>query len=128
MVSSTLVDIMSLYFGLELNAGLIMQGYFKEIPHFLVGRVLVIGRLLRLGSIVHCILVVWLNVAGPLRQCVTCCGVVNISVCLSLCTEEEQRGVLRFLWAECVKGAEIRTFCELSMETTLCLAEVYMNG
>jgi len=31
-------------------------------------------------------------------------------VCLSVCTEEEQRGVLRFLWAGAVKGAEIHMF------------------
>jgi hypothetical protein len=29
----------------------------KEFPHYLVGRVLVIGRLLRRGSIVRCILI-----------------------------------------------------------------------
>jgi hypothetical protein len=58
LVHSSLVDIMTLYFGLELDAGLIIQGYFREFPHFLVGRVLVIGRLLRLGTIAHCILVV----------------------------------------------------------------------
>jgi len=58
LVHSSLVDLVTLYFGLESDAGLIIQGYFKEIPYFLVGRVLVIGRLLRLGSIVPCILVV----------------------------------------------------------------------
>jgi len=57
LVYSSLVDIMTLYSGVESDAGLIIQGYFKDFPHFLVGRVLVISRLLRLGSIVHCILV-----------------------------------------------------------------------
>jgi hypothetical protein len=48
-----------------------------------------------------------------------------MSVCLSICTKEKQRGVLRFLWAEGVKGAAVPTFCELSiMETAHCPAEV----
>ena len=54
----SLVDIITLSLGSESDAGLIIQGHFKEFPHFLVGRVLVIGRLLRLGNIVYCILVV----------------------------------------------------------------------
>ena len=41
----------TLYLGTELDAGLVIWLYFKEIPHFLVGRLLVFGRLLRLGSI-----------------------------------------------------------------------------
>ena len=32
-----------------------------------------------------------------------------MSACLSVCTKEEQRSVIRFLWAEGVKGAEIHT-------------------
>jgi len=48
----SLVDVITLYLGSESDAGLIIRGYFREFPQFLVGRVL------RLGSIVHCILVV----------------------------------------------------------------------
>jgi hypothetical protein len=50
-----------------------------------------------------------------------------MSVCLAICTKEEQRGVLRFLWAG-VKGAEIHTFYELNIETAHCPAEVYLSG
>jgi len=31
-----------------------------------------------------------------------------MAVPLSMCTKEEQRGVIRFLWSESVTGAEIR--------------------
>ena len=37
----------------------IVRGYFKKFPHFFVCRVLVSGRLLRVDSIVHHILIVW---------------------------------------------------------------------
>ena len=32
-----------------------------------------------------------------------------MSARLSVCTKEDQRSVIRFLWAECVKGTEIHT-------------------
>ena len=48
-----------------------------------------------------------LIVAGPLHQCATSCVIVNKSVCLSVSSEEEQRGVVSFLWAEGAKCAEI---------------------
>jgi hypothetical protein len=60
LIHHCLAVIIILYLGSEFNAGLIIWGYFKEFLHFLVCRVIVIGRLLRLGSTVHCILVVWL--------------------------------------------------------------------
>jgi len=58
LIHPCLVVIIMLYLGSELNAGLIIRGYFKEFLHFLVCSVMVIGRMLRLGSIVHCIVVV----------------------------------------------------------------------
>ena len=45
--------------------------------------------------------------AGPHPQCVSSYRVVNMLARLSVCTKEEQRSVIRFLWAEGVKGAEI---------------------
>jgi len=32
-----------------------------------------------------------------------------MSACLAVCTKDEQRGVIRFLWAEGVKSAEIHS-------------------
>jgi len=36
-----------------------------------------------------------------------CHGGVNMATPLSICTEEEQHAVIRFLWAESLPGAEI---------------------
>jgi len=58
LIHPCLVVIITLYLGSELDAFLIIQGYFKEFLHSVVCRVMLIGRLLRLGSFVHCILVV----------------------------------------------------------------------
>jgi len=44
---------------------------------------------------------------------------------LLICTKEEPRHVVCFLWAEGLQGAEIHTHYVLSMETTLFLREVY---
>ena len=43
--------------------------------------------------------------AGLHPQCVSSYSAVNMSARLSVCTKEEQRSVIRFLWAG-VKGAE----------------------
>jgi hypothetical protein len=53
LVHSSLVDTKTLYLDSESDAGLIMPGYFREFAHFVVGRVLVISRILRLGRIGH---------------------------------------------------------------------------
>jgi len=53
LILPCLVDIITLYLDAELDAGLIIRGHSKEFLHFLLCRVMVIGRLLRLGSIVH---------------------------------------------------------------------------
>ena len=45
---------------------------------------------------------------------------------LSICTREEQRSVIRFLWAEGVKGAEIHTrLCTQYGNNTLPRRSVY---
>ena len=48
-----------------------------------------------------------LTMAGPHPQCVSSYWAVNMSARLSVCTKEELRSVIRFMWAEGVKGAEI---------------------
>lgn len=60
LIHPCLVVIIALYMDAESDAGLIIWGYFKEFLHFLLCRVMVIGRMLWLGSVVHCIMVVWL--------------------------------------------------------------------
>ena len=53
---------------------------------------------------------------------------VCVCVCLSICTEEEQRGVLRFCGQKVLKVLKIACFFELGMETTHCQVEKYMSG
>ena len=89
---------------------------------------MVIGRMLRLGSIVDYSACLTLIVAGPLHQYATSCGVVNMSVCLSICTEEEQKGVSRLYRQKVLKVLKFTQFYELSMEATHCHAEVCMIG
>ena len=49
-----------------------------------------------------------------------------MSARLSLCTKEEQRSVIRFLWAEGVNGAEIHArLCTQYEEKALPLRSVY---
>ena len=49
----------TLYLGTKLDAGLVIWLYFEEIRHFLFGRALVYGWLLRLGSIVRSVQQNW---------------------------------------------------------------------
>ena len=53
LVHSSLFDTATLYLDSKSGSGLIMPGYFREFPHSLVGRILVISRILRLGRIGH---------------------------------------------------------------------------
>ena len=51
---------------------------------------------------------------------------VNVSARLSVCTKEEQRSVISFLWAEGVKGAEIHArVCTEYGDNTLPRRSVY---
>ena len=107
---------------------MIIRGYFEEFLHFVVGSLVVIGRLLRLAALYT---VFWLSaliVAGALHHFVMSYWVVNMSVYLSICTEEEHRGVLRFCEQEVLKVLKCTSFYELSMETTHCHGEVYVSG
>jgi hypothetical protein len=46
---------------------------------------------------------------------------------LSVCTNEEQRSAVRFLWAEDVQGAEIHLLYVLSMGIMLFLGEMHTS-
>jgi len=48
-----------------------------------------------------------LTLAGPHPHYVSSYWAVNMSARLAVCTKEEQRSVIRFMWAEGVKGAKI---------------------
>ena len=64
--------------------------------------------------------------AGPHSQCMSSYWVVNMLVRLSVCTREEQRSVIRFLWAEGVKGAEIHAcLCTQHRNNTLPRRSIY---
>jgi len=47
---------------------------------------------------------------------------------LSICTEEEQHAVIRFLWAEGVAGAEISGRISASYRNSTSLNVVFVNG
>jgi hypothetical protein len=47
---------------------------------------------------------------------------------LSVCTKEEQRAVIRFLWAEGVPGQKSVAGFHLKMKTVLYRSEMCMNG
>jgi hypothetical protein len=47
---------------------------------------------------------------------------------LSICTEEEQHAVIRFLWAEGVPGAEIIGRISASYRNSTSLNVVFVNG
>ena len=47
------------------------------------------------------------KVSAPSHSLSLRCDTIRMSAPLSVCTKEEQRGVIRFLWSEGVTGAEI---------------------
>jgi len=51
-----------------------------------------------------------------------------MSARLSVCTKEEQRSVMRFLWAEDVKDAEIHACLCTQYGTRHCHDEAYTRG
>ena len=53
---------------------------------------------------------------------------VKIAAELINCTKEEQRSVIRFLWAEGVPGAQIHLRMCAQYEDKFCLVESSMSG
>jgi hypothetical protein len=47
---------------------------------------------------------------------------------LSICTKEEQRSVVRSLWAEGLKGVKIHSVYLISMVIICCLSGVCVTG
>jgi hypothetical protein len=91
-------------------------------------RVLVSGRWLRLVSIVHHILIVWPGLLVILSFSVLEAIERWTSASLAVCTKDEQRGVIRFLWAEGVKSAEIHSCLCAQYRTVHCHAKAYISG
>jgi hypothetical protein len=56
------------------------------------------------------------------------CSGINMAGPLSVFTKEEQRAVIRFLWAEGVQGQKSIKDFQQNMGTVLCCSVVCMNG